>query len=88
MQIVIVGDLDSQDTQALLRCAHSLFLPSRVIVHVSVTSSPASDWLKQQVPFYASLQVRDDKATAYVCEDFTCSLPVTSVDELAAILNR
>jgi len=28
----------------------------------------------------------DGKATAYVCENFTCRLPTTEVEQLAALL--
>jgi len=30
----------------------------------------------------------DGKATAYVCRDFTCSLPVTEPTELVALLSK
>ncbi|KAH0629439.1 hypothetical protein JD844_011509 [Phrynosoma platyrhinos] len=40
----------------------------------------------QQLDFLSSLEKKDGKATAYLCENFTCSLPVTSSQELRRLL--
>lgn len=43
-------------------------------------------FLYRQLPFLASLERKDGKATAYVCSNFACSLPVTSPQELRGML--
>ncbi|HKI48835.1 MAG TPA: hypothetical protein VKA69_05885, partial [Desulfobacteria bacterium] len=42
---------------------------------------------KQRIPLLADKKVVDGKATAYVCEHGTCRAPVTSVEELKALLD-
>lgn len=46
----------------------------------------SAGFLYRQLPFLASLERKDGKATAYVCSNFTCSLPVTSLQELCGML--
>lgn len=43
-------------------------------------------FLYRQLPFLSSLERKEGKATAYVCSNFTCSLPVTSPRALQELL--
>ncbi|OWK57640.1 Spermatogenesis-associated protein 20 [Lonchura striata] len=52
-----------------------------------VADGDNAGFLYRQLPFLASLERKDGKATAYVCSNFTCSLPVTSVQELRGMLS-
>jgi len=38
------------------------------------------------VPLLADRPLKDDKATAYVCENFTCRAPVNTPEELGRLL--
>lgn len=51
-----------------------------------VADGDSAGFLYRQLPFLASLERKDGKATAYICSNFTCSLPVTSVQELRGML--
>lgn len=42
--------------------------------------------MKAKLEFLNSLTKKDGKATAYVCENYTCDLPVTSVADLERVL--
>lgn len=46
----------------------------------------SAGFLYRQLPFLASLERKDGKATAYLCSNFACSLPVTSPQELRGML--
>ncbi|XP_039937628.1 spermatogenesis-associated protein 20 isoform X8 [Hirundo rustica] len=52
-----------------------------------VADGDSTGFLYRQLPFLASLERKDGKATAYICSNFTCSLPVTSVQELRGMLS-
>ncbi|XP_033734441.1 spermatogenesis-associated protein 20-like [Pecten maximus] len=83
-QIVLVGEPSSADMAALIGCVNSHFLPNKVILMVPTRGD---SFLSRECQFVHSLPQIDGKATAYVCENYTCSLPVTNVDSLHAILN-
>ena len=133
-QIIIVGDVESEDTQALLRCVHSHFLPNKVLLHwhpdfakTSDVSAKSSDvtpesptdsqpsassndrntqsneqrisdlrnrelsdqnWICKNVEILGTLCMIDGKATAYVCENFVCSLPINTVEDLEKVLHK
>uniref|UniRef100_A0A8B9F1H7 Spermatogenesis associated 20 n=1 Tax=Amazona collaria TaxID=241587 RepID=A0A8B9F1H7_9PSIT len=82
-QVVICGDPQGEDTKEMLRCVHSVFSPAKVLM---LADGDSAGFLYRQLPFLASLERKDGKATAYVCSNFTCSLPVTSLQELRGML--
>jgi uncharacterized protein YyaL (SSP411 family) len=80
-EIAIVGKKDSEDTKRLLKAIHSRFIPNIVIAFLDPNSADAEE-LSQKIPLLANREPVDGRATAYVCENFTCQLPVTSPDDL------
>ena len=88
-QIIIVGDKEAEDTKALLSCVHSHFLPNKVLLVVPGKNKDGhqkSTFLSEKLEVLESLSCVGGKATAYVCENYTCQLPVTSVEELDELL--
>ncbi|XP_034426695.1 spermatogenesis-associated protein 20 [Hippoglossus hippoglossus] len=81
-QIVICGQRDAQDTTSLLAAVNSLFLPHKVLMLVD----DDDNFLSQRLPVLSSMSQQGGVATAYVCRDFTCSLPVTDPQELRRLL--
>ena len=43
--------------------------------------------LAQWLPFVKSMDRRDGKATAYVCEDYACKLPTADLQTAARLLD-
>ncbi|XP_034414801.1 spermatogenesis-associated protein 20 isoform X3 [Cyclopterus lumpus] len=82
-QIVICGQRDAPDTAGLLAAVNSLFLPHKVLMHVD---DDADGFLRRRLPVLSSMSQQGGVATAYVCQDFTCSLPVTDPQELRRLL--
>ncbi len=77
-EIVIVGERGDADTGALLTEVHKNFLPNRVLLGAS-----QGDHADDGLPLLAERQPIDGKATAYVCENYVCQLPVTEPQALA-----
>ncbi len=75
-QVVIVGD--SAATRALRKEAASHYLPFSLFIPLSMTSS--GDAIAKHLPFTAAMTARDG-AAAYVCRDFACRQPVTTVQD-------
>uniref|UniRef100_UPI0037E8234C spermatogenesis-associated protein 20 isoform X3 n=1 Tax=Semicossyphus pulcher TaxID=241346 RepID=UPI0037E8234C len=82
-QIVICGQRDAPDTTGLLAAVNSLFLPHKVLILID---NEADSFLSQHLPMLSSMTQQGGVATAYVCQDFTCSLPVTEPQELRRLL--
>lgn len=72
-QIVVAGDAGANDTQAMLAVVRRRFLPDTVLLRPD-----------PELPRTAAMRAVDGHAAAYVCENFTCQLPVTDLEELAS----
>lgn len=82
-QIVIAGEPDAADTRALSEVVRRHYIPTAVVVPVSEAQHAP---LSRLLPWTRSLRQREGRATAFVCRDFACQTPTTSVDELDAQL--
>jgi uncharacterized protein YyaL (SSP411 family) len=80
VELVIVGRREATDTKALTRAVYDLSLPNRILQIVA----PGTE-LPPLHPAHGRGQL-SGKATAYVCRNGTCSLPVTEAPALAALL--
>ena len=74
-QAVLAGDPGAADFQALAAVVRERPGPRRALVH----AGPALPWTAAMTP-------RDGRASAYVCEDFSCQAPVTEPAELRRLL--
>ncbi len=79
-QIVTVGDPAAPDTRALERAVASRHMPWAVTMHLA--SSGHSTALGSIVPWIGAMTTRDGRPAAYVCHEFTCQEPVTTVETL------
>ncbi len=84
-QIVIAGDLNREETKNLLREIYSRYLPNTLILLADGQENQA--YLAKKLPFLETVVKKDGLATAYVCEDFTCKMPVNTRKELAELLD-
>ncbi len=84
-QLVIAGDRDQDGTAALRREFFSRFLPTTVLLQVGNASE--QERLSKLSPSMERLSMVDGKPTAYLCENFTCRLPVTAPAELGTLLD-
>jgi uncharacterized protein YyaL (SSP411 family) len=83
-QIILVGEPASADTQALLRTFFSTFVPNRIILLVD--SDATRRGLAAGIPVVASMPKLDGHATAYVCRNYTCQLPVSDTAKFAELI--
>ncbi|MGC4074681.1 MAG: thioredoxin domain-containing protein [Nibricoccus sp.] len=83
-QVVVAGDPDAADFRAL-----AAVLQERTGARRSVLAADGGDgqrWLAERAAWLADMKKIDGKATAYVCEYFTCRPPVTTGTELRKVL--
>jgi uncharacterized protein YyaL (SSP411 family) len=78
-QIVILGSRGDPHTSALWRAVQRRYRPFAVGVIVDPRDR---DRVAAHMPWVASMTAIEGKATAYVCRDFVCNQPTTSVEAL------
>ena len=83
-QIILVGDRDAADTKVLLRALHSRFVPHRIVLLVDSPESRAA--LSAAIPTIAAMEPVDGLASAYVCRDYTCQMPVNTAERLGELI--
>jgi uncharacterized protein len=83
-QVVLVGEKGAADTQALLDTLWATFDPGRVVLLVDSEETRAG--LAESIPAIAGMRKMDGRASAYVCRDYTCQLPVSEAAALAELI--
>jgi hypothetical protein len=85
-QIVIAGPRDSAETRALLREAHSRFIPNKLVLLAD--GAAGQQWLGERLEFLQTVTPIEGKPAAYVCEDFVCKLPTADPVQLRELLGK
>ncbi|HLH20773.1 MAG TPA: thioredoxin domain-containing protein [Bryobacteraceae bacterium] len=75
-EIVFAGERGRPDLQALAAALYGRFLPNRIVLLADGASRHA---LARWNPAIESMRELDGRATAYVCSNYACQLPVNEV---------
>ncbi|MGB5750444.1 MAG: thioredoxin domain-containing protein [Desulfobacterales bacterium] len=86
-EVVIVGDPQKEDTRLMLAALRRPFLPEKIVLFRTADKNTAGA-LTDIAPFTRSMATRNGQATAYVCQEFACKLPTTSVNQMLKNLNQ
>ena len=78
-QVVVVEGNDGGGADSLGRAVAARYLPFAITLVVDAAGQAA---LAAALPFIGSMTARQGAATAYVCRDFTCGEPATTIDDL------
>jgi len=78
LEIAIVGELGAPDTRALIDAVYARYLPNKVVAG----RAPDDEEAQNLVPLLAERPLREGRATAYVCEGYSCQSPATDPEEL------
>lgn len=82
--IVFAGDPAAADFQTLAAVVHEQLGPRRAVLWAD--GGVGQQWLAARRPYLAEMKPVDGRATAFVCENFTCQAPASSPGELRARL--
>ncbi|HXC02533.1 MAG TPA: thioredoxin domain-containing protein [Opitutaceae bacterium] len=92
-QVVLAGDPRAADFLALAAVLHERPGPRRVLLGASPfdalragNGDAGQTWLAARLPELAAMRPADGRATAYVCENFTCRQPVSDAAALRVLL--
>ena len=83
-QIVLAGNASTPEFQALANHVRRRFLPTATLLHADGGAGQA--WLGQHNEAIAEMKPINGHPAAYVCQNFTCQAPVTTVEELEKLL--
>ncbi|MEE2877230.1 MAG: thioredoxin domain-containing protein [Candidatus Neomarinimicrobiota bacterium] len=83
-EIVVVGDRNSKDTQAMLRQLQVSFIPNKVVI-LKPSDGQAKEIVKI-APFTETQMAIEGRATAYVCQNYACDAPTTDLIKMVASL--
>jgi uncharacterized protein YyaL (SSP411 family) len=84
-QVVLVAEPHAEDTIAMRHALQELYLPTSIVVPVVPQHR---ETLVRLLPWVAAMRSVDNRATAYVCRDFSCQSPTTSPAQLLEELRR
>ena len=82
-EIVVVGNLDDSETVALVKQLQQYYLPNKVL-----QVAHPDERLENLSPLLAGKTQLNGLPTIYVCQNFTCSQPVTSWAALKPLLEQ
>jgi hypothetical protein len=83
-EIVVAGTPGDANTADMLAALRKPFLPNAVFLFRS--SADDGKALAALAPYTATMTQREDKATAYVCENFVCNQPTTDIQKMLSHL--
>ena len=85
-EIVVVGSSSSLETQSALNILKSKYIPNKVILFKDVEDKLQS--LSSIAKWTSSHEMIDKKTTYYICEDFSCKLPTTDIEQALKLINE
>lgn len=81
-EIIVVGEDDLKEAQSFLNVVNEGYRPFTV----SMYYDDSLDMIQHLIPFISNYTAVNGQTTAYVCENFSCSYPVTDVGKLRELL--
>ena len=85
-EVVIVGTPGAEDTRAMVRALRKEFLPHKVVLFKP--SSSDTPEIAHLAPFTKDLSSINNHTTAYICRNYSCTLPTTSIDTALQLLGK
>ena len=83
-EIAIVGKLDSHEARLFAEEIYSRYLPNKVVA----ACEPNDEDAASEIKLLTGRTSVEGKATAYVCRNYTCLAPATTVEKLAVRLEE
>ncbi len=82
-EVIIVGEPEAEDTQAMLRALRGQFIPNKIVLLRPPEEDAPIVNLAGYAKFYTAL---NNRATAYVCQNYVCELPTNDPQKMLEAL--
>ncbi len=83
-QIVVAGRRGGPETEELLKIVRKGYQPNKIVLLAD--GGEGQNWLTQHIVALRPIGPIQGKSAAYVCHNFSCDLPTTDPERLAALL--
>ena len=77
-EIILTGEKNTKEASLFLSIIEDRFIPNKIILFISSAEDP----INKIIPYLINYEVQGKKITVYVCENYTCNLPVSDAGEL------
>ena len=84
-EVVIAGDLQADDARNMVQALRRQFIPNTVVLFRFPEGHKES--ISSLAEFTRNLSAKEGKATAYVCRNYVCNLPTTSIEQMLELLS-
>jgi len=81
IEVVIVGERENIETLKTLNFLNNEFIPNMVVLLKTKEGG-----IEKLAPFIQDLKKVDEKTTIYICKNYKCNLPTTSISDMKKIL--
>ena len=81
-EIVISGNKNKHDTDLLLKKVREFFIPNKILILNDGKE------IQEIAPFTSAQMMINNKATLYVCRNYSCSFPVTELKNVEEFLYK
>ncbi|KAF8401524.1 hypothetical protein HHK36_012464 [Tetracentron sinense] len=90
-QVVLVSRKPSVELENMIAAAHASYDPNKTVIHIDPSNKEEMEFWEgnnQNIANMAKNSPASDKVVALVCQNFTCSSPVTDPMSLKALLHQ
>ncbi|GLJ46249.1 hypothetical protein SUGI_0974400 [Cryptomeria japonica] len=89
-QVVIVGPKSTPNFESLVVACHALYDPDKTIIQIDPRNKEDSEFWQAHNPMVYSIAQKnpEDKAMAYLCQNFMCNPPVSDPLTLQQLLRQ
>jgi len=84
-EIVIAGDMDSDETKKIISSINSIFVPNKVVILRTIESNESE--ITRIAHYSKDMQIINNKPTIYICSNYECISPTNNINEVMKLLN-
>jgi uncharacterized protein YyaL (SSP411 family) len=75
--VITSGSLNDPTVQEFHRLVNETFLPNKLLVHAQ-----KGGFIASKNPIVSTLTEQEEKPLVHICENFTCGMPMETVEQL------
>lgn len=84
-EVIIAGNSANRDTKEMIEALDNYFLPNKIVIFRAAEENTSE--IDKMTPFTKYHGIRDGKATAYVCLNFSCQQPTTDINTMLSLIS-